>query len=187
MPKALQHEYPRWESDDRDPTQDVHVWPGRIRIVHGQRARKLRKRGVPLMPLHKVYTVETNRFDRRLGYSTYIKRIEPTTPNGRARYAWFEPELAFENRKTRKGGQCYIRGLEAQHGRVGRKYWLRVRLYESRKMHAVALMRIRYRRACKRMTYLLLGSSIQLQAPLGVYEIDKQNCDAQHGARIRLA
>lgn len=53
--RALQHAYPQWEPPEDDPTampEDFReVWCGKMRIVHRQRARKLRRRGVPLMHL----------------------------------------------------------------------------------------------------------------------------------------
>lgn len=138
MPKALQHECPYWSDDTnqgRVTNGALLVWPGVMRIVHGQRARKLRKRGVPLMPLHAVHTVDTNKFDKRTGYSMYANRIEPTTPNGRARYAWFEPVDMVEARKQHKSRACYLTHLEANRGVRGRKAWLHMRLQQMRREH----------------------------------------------------
>lgn len=60
----LQHVYPQWEEPEDDPGGELReVWRGQMRIVHSQRARKLRKRGVPMWTLHK--------------------------PGDRAKYAWF--------------------------------------------------------------------------------------------------
>jgi hypothetical protein len=62
----LQHVYPRWELSEEDPTADPRlIWPGRMRIVGRQRARKLRRRGVP------------------------ITRSVKVTSRGRHRHAWF--------------------------------------------------------------------------------------------------
>lgn len=84
--RALQHEYPRWERDG-DTGDERYVWPGLIRFVSAQRARKLRKRGVPLLPMHAV--LDRSGGEHRRG------QFEPTTPNGRARYAWFvDPDTA---------------------------------------------------------------------------------------------
>ena len=48
----LQHVYPQWETPGDDPYGDERqVWRGEMRIVHAKRARKLRRRGVPLMNL----------------------------------------------------------------------------------------------------------------------------------------
>jgi hypothetical protein len=50
---ALQHAYPQWEPPEDDPIAPIEdyrqVWRGKMRIVHKQRARKLRRRRVPLM------------------------------------------------------------------------------------------------------------------------------------------
>ena len=72
--RALSHAYPRWEPPEDDPYGDpCEVWVGRMRIVSPRRARTLRRRGVPLLPLHVV-----------------DEHGRPRTPDGRARYAWFE-------------------------------------------------------------------------------------------------
>ena len=77
---ALVHSYPEWERDDSG--EERLMWVGRLRIVSPRRARKLRKRGVPLMPLHVV-----------------DGEGRPRTPNGRARYGWFETHDGYEERK----------------------------------------------------------------------------------------
>lgn len=55
MKTALMHTYPQWEPPEDDanaPSEEWgEVWYGKMRIVHKQRARKLRRRGVPLMSL----------------------------------------------------------------------------------------------------------------------------------------
>ncbi len=90
MPKALSHTYPRLdyppgcEVGNDDPRE---VWEGAMRVVSPRRARKLRKRGVPLMPLHAVRVVP----DGVDGCGVSQHRVEPL-PNQRARYAWFVPE-----------------------------------------------------------------------------------------------
>ena len=71
MTKPLQHSYPQWETPEDDPAGEPReVWHGRMRIVGRQRARKLRRRGVPIM-----------------------RKIEVTT-RGRHRHAWFVEENA---------------------------------------------------------------------------------------------
>lgn len=125
MPKALQHECPRWErtTESVNENDERYVWPGRIRIVHGQRARKLRKRGVPLMPLHAVRARDCSG-----------RENEPTTPNGRARYAWFEPEAAVETRQRQRRLKCYVTATTKQP--QGRKAWLAAQLSQQRAAHA---------------------------------------------------
>lgn len=66
-PQRLGHAFPQWI--DEPGVQPHEVFVGRMRIVHTQRARKLRKRGVPLMLI------------------------------GRGEYAWFETHESFEARE----------------------------------------------------------------------------------------
>jgi len=132
MPKALQHEYPRWEGDAFDPTQDVYAWPGAPRFVSAKRARKLRKRGVPLMPCHRVHDRSG---EHRPG------EFYPTHGD-RARYCWFERDVDADNRKARKGSQCYQTWLEAERGLRGRKADLQERLeFQREDMQARAYFR----------------------------------------------
>lgn len=143
MPKALQHNYPDWQDDPH--TKDSNgesreVWYGAMRVVSAKRARVLRKRGVPLMPLHAVHTVTVD--GDEFGWSQFSKRHEPTTPNGRARYAWFECKDDADNRKARKGGACYQTWLEAERGLRGRKADLQERLeFQREDMQARAYFR----------------------------------------------
>lgn len=65
MSTRLQHVYPQPEPWDDDPADNREVWRGRMRIVGRQRARKLRRRGVPIM------------------------RKVDVTSRGRHRHAWF--------------------------------------------------------------------------------------------------
>lgn len=65
MSTRLQHVYPQPEAWDGDPTDIREVWNGRMRIISRQRARKLRRRGVPIM-----------------------RKVEVTS-RGRHRHAWF--------------------------------------------------------------------------------------------------
>lgn len=65
-PQRLGHAYPEWVDDPSEQPHEVFV--GRMRIVHTQRARKLRKRGVPLMLI------------------------------GRGQYAWFETHESYDAR-----------------------------------------------------------------------------------------
>jgi hypothetical protein len=87
QPARLEAAFPVWEHCDRDgfpTTEPRQVWSGKMRIVHSQRARKLRRRGVPLMDLRP----RTGR-----GVNGY---------EGRAEYAWFvDDSLA---RYTQPGG-----------------------------------------------------------------------------------
>lgn len=109
MPRALQHEYPRWETDPNDPTGDADfVYPGRPRFVSKQRARKLRKRGVPLMPCHRVHDPHG---EHRPGdfYPTH---------GDRARYAWFEPEAAYEARRIAKLYRDRLRSWQRMGERI---------------------------------------------------------------------
>lgn len=79
----MKHTYPQWENQDPDlpPYEGQHyIWSGNMRIVHAQRARKLRKRGVPLLPLHRVH-------DKSGGVHARGE-FEPISQD-RARYAWF--------------------------------------------------------------------------------------------------
>lgn len=70
MNARLKHVCPRWEQPEGDPTDDpLQVWDGQMRIVGRQRARKLRRRGVPIM-----------------------RSIEITS-RGRHRHAWFTERL----------------------------------------------------------------------------------------------
>ena len=51
-PLPLQHTYPYWDTPEHDPHSDdlVECWRGEMRIVRSkQRARLLRRRGVPLL------------------------------------------------------------------------------------------------------------------------------------------
>lgn len=92
MPRALQHTIPYWVDTplgEGNYGESDQIWHGRMRVVSPRRARKLRKRGVPLKPLHAARVIATNRFDKRTGYSSYATRLEPIRPNTRARYAWF--------------------------------------------------------------------------------------------------
>jgi hypothetical protein len=67
----LPHAYPQWETPEDDSGgEPVEIWVGKMRIVHRQRARTLRRRGVPLLDLRP----HTSR-----GYNAA----------GRAKYAWF--------------------------------------------------------------------------------------------------
>ena len=67
----LQHAYPQWLPPDDEPWGEPReVWVGNMRIVHARRARRLRRRGVPLMDLRP----KTSK-----GYNAA----------GRASYAWF--------------------------------------------------------------------------------------------------
>jgi len=51
MPTALVHNYPFWDQDEHSG-EDREVWTGSMRIVRNRRrARKLKKRGVPMMDL----------------------------------------------------------------------------------------------------------------------------------------
>jgi hypothetical protein len=130
MPKALQHNYPGWQDDphaEDSNGEPREVWFGVMRVVSAKRARKLRKRGVPLMPLHAVYL---NPCDAERGQSR-----APLTPgNGpgkrSARYAWFEPEAAVESRTRSKALRCYLVATRPQP--FGRKGWLRERLHTQR-------------------------------------------------------
>src|ERR1700742_1010762 len=113
MPKRLQHTYPTWEPDDSGEGREV--WAGRMHIVSPKRARVLRKRGVPLMPLHAVVLFDV------LGQENGYQRARPTTPgNGpgkqSARYAWFEPTADYEARKHRRAANCYNMHLDAEAG-----------------------------------------------------------------------
>lgn len=122
MPKALQHDLP--------------YSSGHTRIVSAKRARKLRKRGVPLMAMHPTRTVSTDRCYEYLGFLTYTNQLEPTTPDTRARYAWFERNADVEERKRRRARQCYGTHLLALQGKTGRKAWLHMRLNQQREAHA---------------------------------------------------
>jgi hypothetical protein len=142
MPKALQHEFPYWQDDphaEDGSGESRHVWPGRPRYVSARRARKLRKRGVPLLPLHAVRD--------RSGGQHAPGYVEPTSPNGRARYAWFEPERVVENRRARRGAACYETWREAEHGTRGRKHELATRLAGQRER----LVALRYARSWRRV------------------------------------
>lgn len=65
-PRRMAHAYPQWVDGPGEQSHEVFL--GRMRIVHTQRARKLRKRGVPLMLI------------------------------GRGEYAWFETRESFDAR-----------------------------------------------------------------------------------------
>lgn len=96
MPTRLEHECPRWESaaergEDGGGDDPRYVWPGRMRVVSARRARKLRKRGVPLLPLHRV--LDRSGGEHRPGH------VEPIHGD-RARYAWFEVQDDAERRKA---------------------------------------------------------------------------------------
>jgi len=134
MPKALRHNYPAWQDDPHgeDGNDSREVWFGAMRVVSPKRARVLRKRGVPLMPLHAVREVAGQQFGPR--------RYEPTTPNGRARYAWFECKDDAEQRKYRRGAACYNTHLDAMNGTRGRKHYLASRLIAQRVKHQHARM-----------------------------------------------
>lgn len=112
MPKALQHTYPTWQSDPHAEDCGVdagrRIWPGVPRFVSAKRARKLRKRGVPLMPCHAV-------FDAAERLQQYGHRYEPLTPGApgkkTARYCWFERDTEHEARKLVKLLRGRIRSL----------------------------------------------------------------------------
>lgn len=75
----LQHVYPQWEPPEDDPNGELrHVWRGKLRVVHAQRARKLRRRGVPLMDLRP-----------RMHKGCGTGRGAAAGYEGRAEYAWF--------------------------------------------------------------------------------------------------
>lgn len=97
MTDALQHEYPRWETDP-DTREDRFVWPGMPRFVSAKRARKLRKRGVPLMACHAVHDAEVE--------GRYGLERRPLTPGApgkhNARYCWFETEANYSARRLVK-------------------------------------------------------------------------------------
>jgi hypothetical protein len=128
MPTALRHNYPGWQDDphaEDSNGESREVWFGAMRVVGAKRARKLRKRGVPLMPLHAVYL---NPCDAERGQSR-----APLTPgNGpgkrSARYAWFECKDDAEARRWRRAANCYETWLEAEQGLRGRKADLQERL-----------------------------------------------------------
>lgn len=66
MSQRLQHAFPQWETPEDDPHGELReVWRGHMRIVGRQRARKLRRRHVPIM------------------------RSVDVTRRGRHRHAWF--------------------------------------------------------------------------------------------------
>lgn len=118
MYDALEHEHP--------------MRGGTPRVVSARRARVLRKRGVPLMPLHTVYL---NPCDAERGQAR-----APLTPgNGpgkqSARYAWFEPDYNVEMRQRRRAGRCYNTWGEANRGLRGRKAELDAALRGSREQH----------------------------------------------------
>lgn len=141
MPRALIHESPYWsDADDERRVADepLYVWPGHMRIVSARRAGKLRKRGVRLLPLHPVFDHSGGVHGRG--------RFEPTTPNKRARYAWFEPATVFDHRKARKGGACYQTWLEAERGLRGRKADLQERLAYQRERLQLKLYALARRR-----------------------------------------
>lgn len=82
--KALQHSLPYWGTDSDG--EERYLWPGFMRSVSAKRARKLRKRGVPLMSLHATYLVEWP--TRRT--ALYEAPCTPGRPGKKtARYAWF--------------------------------------------------------------------------------------------------
>jgi len=142
MPKALQHEFPYWQDDphaEDGSGESRHVWPGRPRYVSARRARKLRKRGVPLLPLHAVHD--------RSGGQHAPGYVEPTSPNGRARYAWFEPYSAPLQREALRRIACYNTWCDANAGRRGRKHELATRLAGQRER----LVALRYARSWRRV------------------------------------
>lgn len=66
----LRHVFPEWDhfDDEGAPLDEPRqIWRGRMRVVSAQRARKLRRRGVPIM-----------------------RNVEITS-TGRQRHAWFTP------------------------------------------------------------------------------------------------
>jgi len=123
--RALQHECPRWEGDERNPSSGdaAYVWPGKPRYVSARRARKLRKRGVPLMPCHRVHDRSG---EHRPG------EFYPTHGD-KARYAWFEPEAAVESRERTRALHCYLFATRPEP--FGRKGWLAARLDLHRARH----------------------------------------------------
>lgn len=137
MPKALQHTYPSWETDRDLGDEPRFVYQGAIRFVGKQRARKLRKRGVPLMPQHRVHDPNG---EHRPG------QFYPTHGD-KARYAWFEVEADHEARQARRRLNCYLMGAgEYTHVTEGRKNWLRAEIEASRERHAAELF---FRRGAK--------------------------------------
>lgn len=129
MPKALQHNYPGWQDDphaEDSNGESREVWFGAMRVVSAKRARKLRKRGVPLMPLHAVRDMR----DGFEGSRSSTRGFEPTTPNGRARYAWFECKDDAEARLQRRRLRFYLTATTKEP--QGRKAWLRVQLDQQR-------------------------------------------------------
>lgn len=85
--KPLSHNYPQWEHD-RDRGEDVLAWGGHMRIVRNRkRARRLKRRGVPLM---------------HLGYGDGTAAQQVRSPKGNlvgfGPWAWFE---TFEGRAAR--------------------------------------------------------------------------------------
>lgn len=155
MPKALQHEYPRWEGSYQDPTQDVFAWPGRIRFVSAQRARKLRKRGVPLLPMHRVR--DNSGGEHRRG------QFVPVLPNGRARYAWFEVDAAAESRNRSRALCCYLVATRPEP--FGRKQWLNawLEMYRGAFARYITTKKIK-RRITARLDNIILGITGKLTA-----------------------
>jgi len=71
-PPRLQGVLPQWEYTDHngDPVDEPReVWHGELRIVHSQRARKLRRRGEQLIDLRGSFPREgQNPFKARYGW-----------------------------------------------------------------------------------------------------------------------
>lgn len=134
MPKALHHSYANWtEQPETEQPENLRVVSAKRARKLRKRARKLRKRGVRLIPLHAIREVSIYR-DSPARDKDYT-RNEPTTPNGRAKYAWLEPSSFADERSYRKSRKCYEMYIKALEGKVGRKYELAQRLQEQRNRH----------------------------------------------------
>lgn len=70
--QRIEHAYFRWVDDLQEPTECKLACEGHLRFVHARRARKLRKRGVPLLQLQK--------------------------PNGHIYYMWWETPASYDSR-----------------------------------------------------------------------------------------
>ncbi len=79
-PARLQGVLSTWEYEDHngDPVDEpVQRWHGSLRIVHRQRARKLRRRGEHLMDLRPRNGRGPNGYEGRAQYAWFV---EPTGP-----------------------------------------------------------------------------------------------------------
>lgn len=79
--------FPVWSDTDHNGErldEPVEVWYGKPRIVHRQRARKLRRRGVPMMDLRARNGKGPNGYEGRAKFAWFVGTPESVITEGYA-------------------------------------------------------------------------------------------------------